>query len=197
MLSCWRSTLTLPTQPWASQAATVTGTIYDKSGATVPNAKVELQDVGTKAKTSVTTGSDGGYIFPSVKPGNNYSIAVFAKGFRQTVVNGVRVEIGKSALVNAVLEIGGVTETVEVTAGTGVELQTLDSSVGNVLDANMLSNLPNINRDATSLSGFQRTRRYGRVQLKWRNDCRSANGPEHFHARRRRRHQQYGGRRRV
>src|SRR5258708_4119814 len=43
------------------------------------------------------------------------------------------------------------TETVEVKAGTGVELQTLDSSVGNVLDANMLSNLPNTNRDATSL----------------------------------------------
>src|SRR5258707_8332695 len=138
-------------QAQTASTATVTGTIYDKSGATVPNAKVELQDVGTKAKTSVTTGSDGGYIFPSVKPGNNYSITVFAKGFRQTVVNGVRVEIGKSALVNAVLEIGGVTETVEVTAGTSVELQTLDSSVGNVLDANMLSNLPNINRDATSL----------------------------------------------
>src|SRR5258708_26994270 len=43
------------------------------------------------------------------------------------------------------------TETVEVKAGAGVELQTLDSSVGNVLDANMLSNMPNINRDATSL----------------------------------------------
>ncbi len=133
-----------------ASTSTVTGTVYDKSGATVPNAKVELEDVGTTAKTSLTTGSDGGYIFPSVKPGN-YSIAVSAKGFRQTVISGVRVEIGKSALVNAVVEVGGVTETVEVTAGTGVELQTLDSSVGNVLDANMLSNLPNINRDATSL----------------------------------------------
>src|SRR5258707_14790069 len=118
-------------QAQTASTATVTGTIYDKSGATVPNAKVELQDVGTKAKTSVTTGSDGGYIFPSVKPGN-YSITVFAKGVRQTVISGVRVEIGKSALVNAVLEIGGVTETVEVTAGTGVGVQTLDSSGGNV-----------------------------------------------------------------
>jgi hypothetical protein len=133
-----------------SSTSTVTGTIYDKSGATVPNAKVDLEDVDTKAKNTTISGSDGGYIFPSVRPGN-YNVAVSAKGFRRTVVNGVRVEIGKSALVNAVLEIGGVTETVEVTAGTGVELQTQDASVGDVLDATLLSNLPTLSRDATSL----------------------------------------------
>src|SRR5216684_1272188 len=133
-----------------ASTSTVTGTVSDKTGSSVPNARVDLEDVGTKAKTSVITGSDGGYIFPSVRPGN-YSITVSGKGFRQSVVSGVRVEVGKSALVNVTLEVGGMTETVEVTAGTGVELQTLDSSIGNVLDANMLSNMPNINRDATSL----------------------------------------------
>jgi hypothetical protein len=133
-----------------ASTSTVIGTVSDKSGASVPSAKVELEDVGTKAKTSTTTASDGGYIFPSVKPGN-YNITVSAKGFRQTVISGVRVEIGKSALVNAALEVGGISETVEVTAGTGVDLQTQDASLGNVLDSNMLSNMPNINRDATSL----------------------------------------------
>jgi len=58
------------------------------------NAKVDLEDVDTKATTSVTTGSDGGYTFPSVRPGN-YSITVSSKGFRQSVVSSVRVAIGK------------------------------------------------------------------------------------------------------
>jgi len=43
-----------------SSTSTVTGTIYDKSGATVPNAKVDLEDVDTKAKNTTISGSDGG-----------------------------------------------------------------------------------------------------------------------------------------
>jgi len=50
-----------------ASTSTVTGTVSDKTGATVPNAKVDLEDVDTKATTSVTTGSDGGYTFPSVQ----------------------------------------------------------------------------------------------------------------------------------
>src|SRR5882757_5395866 len=132
-----------------ASTSTVTGTVSDKTGATIPNAKVELEDVDTKAKTSVTTGSDGAYTFPSVRPGN-YSITVSGKGFRQSVVTGVRVEVGKSALVNVSLEVGGMTETVEVSA-TGLQLQTLDATMGNVLDSNLLSHLPTLSRDATSL----------------------------------------------
>src|SRR5437667_2450969 len=132
-----------------ASTSTVTGTVSDKTGATVPNARVDLEDVDTKAKTSVTTGSDGGYTFPSVRPGK-YSITVSGKGFRQSVVTGVRVEVGKSALVNVSLEVGGMTETVEVSA-TGLQLQTLDATMGNVLDSNLLSQLPTLSRDATSL----------------------------------------------
>src|SRR6266853_1419493 len=132
-----------------ASTSTVTGTVSDKTGATIPNAKVELEDVDTKAKTSVATGSDGGYTFPSVRPGN-YSIIVSGKGFRQSVVTGVRVEVGKSALVNVSLEVGGMTETVEVSA-TGLQLQALDATMGNVLDSNLLSHLPTLSRDATSL----------------------------------------------
>src|SRR5437667_5813519 len=132
-----------------ASTSTVTGTVSDKTGATVPNARVDLEDVDTKAKTSVTTGSDGSYTFPSLRPGN-YAITVSGKGFRQSVVTGVRVEVGKSALVNVSLEVGGMTETVAVTA-TGLQLQTLDATMGNVLDSNLLSQLPTLSRDATSL----------------------------------------------
>jgi hypothetical protein len=138
----------------SAATSTVTGVVSDSTGAVVPNAKVELTDINTSEKSSITTGNDGGYTFTSVRPGN-YRVTVTAKGFRQAVVSGLKVEVGKSALVNLVLEIGAVTEVVEVTAGAAVELQTLNSSVGNVLDANLLANMPTLSRDATALMLLQ------------------------------------------
>jgi len=73
------------------------------------------------------------------------------------VVTGVRVEVGKSALVNVSLEVGGMTETVEVSA-TGLQLQTLDATMGNVLDSNLLSQLPTLSRDATSCCCYNQWR---------------------------------------
>ncbi len=133
----------------SSSTSIVTGIILDKSGASVANATVELEDVDAGSKTSTTSESNGEYSFRSVRPGN-YSITVSGQGFRQSVVKGIRVEVGKSTPVNIVLELGGMTETVEVTAG-GQQLQTLDATMGNVLDANLLSQLPTLSRDATSL----------------------------------------------
>jgi hypothetical protein len=133
-----------------SSTATVTGTVYDKSGAVVPNANVELLDTATGEKSSTTTGSVGEYAFPAIKPGN-YKITVSGPGFQQSVVSGIKVEVGKSSLVNVTLQLGQMSQTVEVQAGTGNELQTLDASMGDVLDDNILRNMPTLNRDATSL----------------------------------------------
>src|SRR5262249_3135555 len=133
-----------------ASTSTVSGTVYDKTGAVVPKASVELTDMATSAKRTVTTGDDGQYFFPSVLPGN-YKLMVTAPGFRQAVVSGMKVEVGKAASVNVVLEVGQITQVLEVQAGVVSELQTLDASVGNVLDQNVLKNMPTLSRDATSL----------------------------------------------
>jgi hypothetical protein len=137
-----------------SSASTVTGTVFDKSGATVPDAEVVLEDADAGGTTTVATGNDGIFTFPAIRPGN-YNLRVSAKGFRKAVVNSVKVEVGKSVLLRVMLELGQVSETVEVTAGTGIELQTLNASVGNVLDASVLANMPSLSRDATSLMLLQ------------------------------------------
>src|SRR6266446_5379237 len=111
-----------------ASTSTVAGTVFDSSGATVPKAKVELLDKDTGAKTTTTTGEDGQFTFPAVRPGN-YKITVTAAGFRQAMMSAVKVDVGKSALLNISLELGQMTEVVQVTAGTGVELQTLNASV--------------------------------------------------------------------
>jgi hypothetical protein len=145
--------LTLMSVPTCSQTAStsaIAGTVFDSTGALVAQAKVELVDTETNASSTFTTSSDGQFTFPSLPPGI-YKLTVAARGFRQAAIRGIKVEVGKSATVNVSLEVGQLTETVEVVAtGTG-QLQTLDASVGNVLDSNLLSQLPTINRDATSL----------------------------------------------
>lgn len=140
----------VPVQGQTSSTSTIAGTIFDTSGGLVPKAKVGLLNTETNAESTFTTGSDGQFTFPSVEPGI-YNITVLAQGFRQAAIKGKKVEVGKSATVNITLEIGQVTETVEVVSAGASELQTLDASVGNVLDSNLLSHLPSLNRDATSL----------------------------------------------
>lgn len=140
----------VPMQGQTSSTSTIAGTIFDTSGGLVPKAKVGLLNTETNAESTFTTGSDGQFTFPSVEPGI-YNITVLAQGFRQAAIKGKKVEVGKSVTVNITLEVGQVTETVEVVSLGAGELQTLDASVGNVLDSNLLSHLPSLNRDATSL----------------------------------------------
>jgi hypothetical protein len=140
----------VPVQGQTASTSAVAGTIFDSSGGLVPKAKVGLLNTQTNAENAFTTGSDGQFTFPSVPPGI-YNITVAAQGFRQASIMGIKVEVGKSATVNVTLEVGQMTELVEVTASGAGELQTLDASVGNVLDSNLLSHLPTLNRDATSL----------------------------------------------
>jgi hypothetical protein len=133
-----------------ASTSTVSGTVYDTTRAVVPKASVELTDVATNAKRTTTSGGDGVYVFVAVPPGD-YKLTISAPGFRQSVVSGVTVEVGKAALVNVTVELGEVTQVVEVKAGVGTELQTLDSSVGNVFDSKILKNMPTLTRDATQL----------------------------------------------
>src|SRR5258708_5201568 len=140
----------IPMRAQTGSTSVVTGIVVDKPGATVAAETVELEEVDTQSKTSVTNGNDGQYTFRAVPPGN-YTIRVSGKGFRQSIISGVKVEVGKSASINVVLEVGGTTETVGVVAGAGFQLQTMDATIGDVMDSNLLSQLPTLSRDATSL----------------------------------------------
>jgi len=116
-----------------SSTATVAGTVTDQKGGAVPNATVELLDTATNASRSQSTNETGYYTFVSVPPGS-YKVVIKKDGFRTTNIGPVAVQVGKSATVDAQLEIGTMSQMVEVTGISGVVLQTLDSSVGNVLD---------------------------------------------------------------
>ena len=76
-------------------------------------------------------------------------------GFSQTKISGQTVEVGLNLTLNAVLQVGATATTVEVTASAGAELQTLNATVGSTVSGDSIVLLPNLNRDASSLSVLQ------------------------------------------
>jgi hypothetical protein len=138
----------------SSSTGTVSGTITDSTGAAVPGATVYLVDAATNAIRPTTTNDKGFYIFPSVNPGT-YSVKVSKQGFKTTVVANQVVEVGLQLSINAVLEIGSVSQTIEVTVTVGAELQTMNATVGATLSGATLTNLPNTSRDASTLAVLQ------------------------------------------
>src|SRR4029077_2167689 len=138
----------------AQSSGTISGTVTDSSGALVAAAKVDLTDAASGSVRSTTTSDKGFYVFAYVNPGT-YSVAVTKQGFRKSVISGQNVDVGLQLTVNATLEVGSVSSTVEVTYTAGAELQTMDATVGATLSGETLVNLPNQSRDASTLAVLQ------------------------------------------
>jgi hypothetical protein len=135
-------------------SGTISGTITDSTGAVIAGATVSLIDPATGGARPNVTNDKGFYVFPDVNPGT-YNVSITKQGFRNTVVTGQVVHVGLQLSVNAVLEVGSVSSTVEVTVSAGAELQTMDATVGANLSGATLVNLPNTSRDASTLAVLQ------------------------------------------
>jgi len=99
----------------------VRGIVTDPNGAVVPNARVTITKKSTtESKTTQTTGG-GEYEFNNLLPGDDYSIRVEAPNFKALTLNDVKIQLNQTTSVPAQLALGGVGETVTVTAG-GAEL---------------------------------------------------------------------------
>jgi hypothetical protein len=133
---------------------TVIGTVLDPSGAAVADAAVMLRNKATNSQVTQKTNAAGQYTFVNVAPGE-YQITVQKDSFRTADVISLRVEVAKSYNVDVKLELGAVSESVEVTAEARVELQTTDAQVGNVVGGTTLVRLPTLQRDASELLTLQ------------------------------------------
>ncbi len=140
---------------WA-QAATgsISGIVTDPTGAAVVNASVRLVEVDTNSSQTSNTNEVGRYSFISVQPGV-YTITVAHPGFTQAKMQGQKVDIGSSLTLNMTLEVGATSTVVEVKASAGAELQTLNATVGTTITGESLQLLPNLGRDASTLSVLQ------------------------------------------
>src|SRR6516225_10540422 len=96
-----------------TQAARLQGTVRDASGAIVPNAKVVAINMQTKDASDATTNTSGLYVLPALRPGT-YTLTVEAAGFSKTSVTDIELAVSASVAQDVTLEIGKLTEVVEV-----------------------------------------------------------------------------------
>ena len=131
------------------QAQTPTGTIEglvtDKTGAVVPGATITIVQVSTNSTRKTVSDAAGRYVVPFVQPGG-YSVKVEAQGFRPARQDNVVVEVAGTRPANFQLEVGQITQTVEVSA-TSVNLDVDNSSVGSTIQSQSLLELPNNGRN--------------------------------------------------
>src|SRR5579864_4798385 len=118
----------------------ITGLVTDKTGAAVSGATVTVTNAATGVKTVVNTTSAGNFSTPPLVLGN-YRVEVELSGFKQSVQSGVQVTSGATVRVDAALEVGQVSETVEVkTSTTDVNVETAE--VSHVLGEKYYHDLP-------------------------------------------------------
>ena len=121
------------------------GRVIDPNGAGTPGAKLTLTDESTSAARTTVTGQSGEYDFAAVRPAT-YTLAVEAPGFKRLERKGVVVETQAAVNLDLTLELGQVSESINVTEETP-PLQVADASTGQELDNQKISDLPILGRN--------------------------------------------------
>jgi hypothetical protein len=116
------------------------GTITDASGAAVPDAQVKITNRATNIETSTTSNASGEYRFNNI-PVGSYDLAVTAAGFGATTEMGVAVELNKTATVNVSVQVGAVSQTVDVSEAPAI-IDTTTAQVQTVFTAQQAKDLP-------------------------------------------------------
>ena len=93
----------------------LTGRVTEASGAAVPNATVTITNLATNTSSSATTDDSGAYSLLYITSGN-YRVTVEAKGFKKAVRDDVTVRIGDKLELGFALEVGAVTDSVNITS---------------------------------------------------------------------------------
>jgi hypothetical protein len=118
----------------------IVGTLTDETGAVVPKATVTVTNTSTGLSRDVNTDDAGYYSIPNL-PEGTYDLSVSATGFRPYTQKGINVPISAVTRINAIIQVGAVTEQVTVEAATAA-LQTTKSDVSVNLDPKAIENLP-------------------------------------------------------
>ncbi len=132
----------LSVQPVTAQVlyGSLVGNVSDSTGAVIPGAQVTVINEGTEASRAGETSAAGTFNFSTLAAGS-YRVEVRSDGFRAFTATGVRVQAADASRVDVTLEIGEVTEVVEVSAST-VQLQTDHAEVRGEVGTHELQNVP-------------------------------------------------------
>lgn len=131
------------------QTAQVTGRITDPSGAVVPGVAVAVVNADNGARRETVSNDEGFYTIPLLQPGN-YQITVRKDGFKPVSQSGLALAVQQVARLDFALDLGTTSEEVRITS-TAPLLESETSSLGKVIDAQRIQNLPLLGRNPYSL----------------------------------------------
>src|SRR5437762_3602745 len=137
------------TAVWAQSTAQLSGTVRDQSGAVLPGVEVKATQTATGLERSVLTNETGSYILPNL-PVGPYKLEASLPGFRTFAQTGIVLQIDASPVINILMEVGQVAETVEVQADAAL-VETRNTGIGQVMDNVRVMELPLNARQVTEL----------------------------------------------
>jgi hypothetical protein len=129
--------------------AQIRGTITDSSGAAIAGATVKLTQTSTGAVRTAVSAADGTYSMPDL-PIGPYRMEVTQTGFTKYVQTGLVLQVGASPTINVTLQVGAVTQEVQVSASAAM-VQTQSEGVGTVTPPLQVQELPLNGRQVTDL----------------------------------------------
>jgi Carboxypeptidase regulatory-like domain len=145
------------TLAWAvswGQAPTgqISGTVTDPSGAVISGAEITASNEATNVRRTTTTNDDGLFNLPALPPGI-YSLQIDASGFPRQVRTGLELQVGQVARVDVTMQIGNVSETVQVSAQATM-LQSDTTELGTVIENKRIVDLPLNGRNYLQLASL-------------------------------------------
>src|SRR5687767_13710998 len=113
-----------------SGGSTTRGTVKDPNCLVIADSTVIITDPQRNLTTTHATNQEGGYVFTAIPPGT-YRLDVTATGFKTATASGLVALVDTLTEKDVQLEVGAVSETVDVTAGAEAAINTSDASLGN------------------------------------------------------------------
>ena len=134
---------------WAQATAQISGTVKDQSGAVLPGVEVTATQTDTGIARTTVTNETGSYVLPNLATGP-YKVEASLPGFRTFVQTGMVLQVNTAPVLNPVLEVGQVSEQVEVQANAAL-VETRASGVGQVMEQQRIMEMPLNGRNLTDL----------------------------------------------
>jgi hypothetical protein len=131
----------------AISTGAIQGRVEDISGALIPGVEVTITNTNTGLRQTTLSNEQGIFSFPALPVGTYRATATFA-GFKAVEISGLNAAVGQTTAVSVRMEVGDVSQQVEVTASSEV-LNTTDSHVSSVLGELFVFNLPSLRRNYT------------------------------------------------
>jgi hypothetical protein len=134
---------------WGQATAQISGTVSDQSGAVLPGVEVTATQTDTGIARKTITNETGSYVLPNLAIGP-YRLEAVLPGFRTFAQTGIVLQVNSNPVINPVLEVGQVSESVEVQAN-AAQVETRSTAVGQVIENERILELPLEGRRVTDL----------------------------------------------